>query len=90
MLSGSFEGYRARSDYIALMNQRYGDVIELVDVGRRKTDVAYLIKEKYATDHEKSAIAMEQGISIVTPRELEEKLAAYRTYIIEGRQSHEH
>ena len=67
------------------MNQKYGDVIQMVDVGKRKTEVAFLVKEVFATDHEKSAIANSMGIPIITPKALDEKLAAYKSYIIEGR-----
>ena len=85
MLSGSFDGYRSRSDFVAEMNRKYGDVIQMVDVGKRKTEVAFLVKEIYATDHEKSAIANAMGIPIITPKGLDEKLAAYKSYITEGR-----
>lgn len=86
MLSGSFDGYRSRAEFVAEMNRRYGDVIQMVDVGKRKTEVAFLVKETFATDHEKSAIAASQGIPIITPKALDEKLAAYRSYILEGRE----
>ena len=85
MLSGSFDGYRSRSDFVAEMNRKYGDVVQLVDVGKRKTEVAFLIKEAHATDHEKSAIANAMGITIITPKAFNEKLEAYRSYILEGR-----
>lgn len=85
MLSGSFDGYRSRSDFITEMNQKYGDVVQLVDVGKRKTDVAFLVKEEFATDHEKSAIANDMGIPIIAPKALNEKLAMYQAYILEGR-----
>lgn len=84
MLSGSFEGYRSRSDFIADMNRQYGEIVQLVDVGKRKTGVAYLIKEAYATDHEKSAIAQAAGIRIVTPKELSRMLHTYCTNIKEA------
>lgn len=82
MLTGSFEGYRARKDFIAEMNALYGDIIELVDVGKRKLDVHFLIKEEWTTDHEKSAIAAEYGIPIITPAQMRELLERYKTYII--------
>lgn len=80
MMSGSFNQYRARADFIRSMNDMYGDVIELVDVGKRKTDVQFLVKEAHATDHEKSAIASQCGVPIVTPKDLEESIKEYATY----------
>lgn len=87
MMSGSFDGYRSRADFVTEMNRLYGDIVQLVDVGKRKTGVVYLVKEDHATDHEKSAIANAMGIPIVTPRDLKEKLEAYHSYISEGRES---
>lgn len=80
MLTGSFDGYRARADWVADMNHKYGDTIELVDVGKRKIDVDFLVKEEWATDHEKSAIAAEYGIPVVTPAVMEELLKRYASY----------
>lgn len=87
MMSGSFDGYRARADFVAEMNRRYGSVVQLVDVGKRKTGVSYLVKEAHSSDHEKTAIAHECGIEILTPAEMEERLRRYYTYIIEGKWS---
>lgn len=84
MLSGSFDGYAARRDWVAAMNAKYGDVFELVDVGTRKLDVQYLIKEEWATDHTKSSIARDYGIPIVTPAKMEEILATGKAYIYRG------
>jgi hypothetical protein len=83
-MSGSFDAYRARADFVADMNRKYGNIVQLVDVGKRKTEVSYLVKENHATDHEKSAIAAANGIKIVTPTALEEILAGYSTYITGG------
>ena len=87
MMSGSFDAYRARADFVTDMNNKYGDVVQLVDVGKRKTTVEFLVKETHATDHEKSAIAHANGIEIITPADLEQKIANYRTYIIGGEKS---
>lgn len=84
MLSGTFDGYRSRADFVLAMNRAYGDVVEVVDVGKRKTEVAFLIKEAYATDHEKSAIARAEGIPMVTPSVFQQKLAAYQAYQRKG------
>lgn len=84
MLTGSFDGYRARADYIAAMNAKYGEYIELVDIGKRKLDVDFLIKEPWTSDHEKSAIAEAYGIPVVSPAQMEELLKVYASYINRG------
>lgn len=84
MMSGSFDGYSARRDWLAAMNAKYGDAFELVDVGVRKLDVQYLVKESWATDHSKSAIARDYSIPIVTPAQMEEILSAGKAYIFRG------
>lgn len=84
MMTGSFDGYRSRKDFIAEMNAKYGAYIQLVDVGKRKTGVDYLIKEEYTSDHEKSAIAKDCNIPIVTPAQMKEILSGAVAYIIEG------
>ena len=86
MMSGSFDNYRSRADFVTDMNTKYGDVVQLVDVGKRKTGVEFLVKEAHATDHEKSAIAAAYGIEVITPKALEEKIVDYRTYILGGGQ----
>lgn len=85
MMSGSFSGYRSRKDFVTEMNNKYGAHVQLVDVGKRKTGVDFLVKEDYTTDHEKSAIARSAGICIITPHDMEEKLKAFSTYISERR-----
>lgn len=84
MLSGSFDGYAARRDWVTAMNKKYGKYFEVIDVGTRKLDVQYLVKEEWATDHNKSDIAKEYGIPIVTPAKMEEILATGMAYIYRG------
>lgn len=69
MLSGSFNGYSNRSDFVAFVNSLYGDYYRVIDIGKRKLDCDYLIKEQYTSDHSKTQIAKEYGIPIVTPSE---------------------
>lgn len=80
MMSGSFDRYRSRADFVKEMNDLYGDVVELVDVGKRKTGVQFLVKENHTIDHEKSAIAKSNGISIITPAGLAEGIKEIATY----------
>lgn len=88
MMTGSFDGYRSRKDFLADMNTLYGHVIQLVDVGKRKTGVDYLIKETWTSDHEKSAIAKANNIPIITPAQMREILKGAVAYIIEGSEGH--
>lgn len=85
MMSGSFSGYSSRSEYLREMNQQFGQVVQLVDVGKRKTDVDFLVKESYTSDHEKSVIARQSGIPVITPQGLKEKIETLYTYINERR-----
>lgn len=84
MMTGSFDGYRSRKDFIADMNEKYGDMIQLIDVGKRKTGVDYLIKEPWTSDHEKSAIAAEYHIPVVSPAQMKEIISGAIAYINEG------
>ena len=69
MATGSFNGYNNRDEYFKQLNDAFGNVIQIIQTGKRKTGVSYLIKEKNAVDHSKSQIAKECGIPIVTPAE---------------------
>lgn len=69
MMTGSFNGFENRKDYLNELNDAFGQIIQVIDVGRRKTGVNYLIKEKGAPDRSKTALAIEAGIPIVTPKE---------------------
>ncbi len=69
MLTGSFNGYENRSDFLKEVNDTFGNVLQVIDVGKRKTGVHYLIRERNAVDRSKTAIAKEYGIPIVTPAE---------------------
>lgn len=69
MLSGSFNGYSNRSDFVAYVNSLYGDYYRIIDIGKRKLECDYLIKEAHTSDHSKTQIAKEYDIPIVTPSE---------------------
>lgn len=71
MVTGTFTGYLNRDEFIAHLNEKYGQYVQIVNVGRRKTGVHFLIKEEGAVDHSKSQIAREYGIPIVTPQTFE-------------------
>lgn len=69
MATGSFHGFSNRDDYFRQLNDAFGQTIQIIQTGKRKTGVSYLIKEKDAVDHSKSQIAKECGIPIITPSE---------------------
>lgn len=80
MATGSFNNYANRDDFFKDINDAFGSYIHVIQTGKRKTGVSYLIKELNAVDHSKSQIAKECGIPIVTPAEffsIMEKLCPY-------------
>lgn len=81
MGTGAFHGYNNREEFFRLINDAYGMYICVVQTGKRKTGVSYLIKEHDAVDHTKSAIARECGIPIVTPAEFISIIASMCPYI---------
>lgn len=83
MGTGSFHGYNNREEYFRLINEAYGMYVNVIQTGKRKTGVSYLIKEKDAIDHSKSQIARECGIPIVTPSEFVSIVASMCPYIPE-------
>ena len=84
MATGSFHGYSNRNDLFTELNDTYGGVLQIIQTGKRKTGISYLVKERDAIDHSKSQIAYENNIPIITPDEL--KLIVEKTvqYIIEN------
>ena len=67
MGTGSFHGYPNRETYFALLNEVFGEYVHIIQTGKRKTGISYLIKEEDAVDHSKSALAKACGIPIITP-----------------------
>lgn len=67
MGTGSFHGYNNREEYFRLIKDAFGQYVDVIQTGKRKTGISYLIKEDDAIDHSKSRIAKEQGIPVVTP-----------------------
>lgn len=83
MGTGSFHGYSSRDEFFRLINEAYGMYIHVVQKGKCKTGISYLIKEADAIDHSKSQIARECGIPIVTPSEFISIIASKCPYIPE-------
>lgn len=69
MGTGSFHGFDNREQFFNLINDAYGQYVQIIQTGKRKTGVSFLIKEKDAVDHSKSQIARECSIPIITPAE---------------------
>ena len=69
MMTGSFNGYENRDDFLTDVNDAFGEIVQVIDVKKRKNNVHYLIREKNARDRSKTATAKEMGIPIVTPKE---------------------
>lgn len=83
MGTGSFHGYTSRDEFFRLINDAYGAYINVIQTGKRKTGISYLIKERDAVDHSKSQIAAQYGIPVVTPSEFVAIIASRCPYIIE-------
>lgn len=83
MGTGSFHGYKNRSEFFKLLNDAYGSWINIIETGKRKTGISYLIKEDDAVDHSKSAIARECGIPVVTPTMFLSIIASMCPYVSE-------
>ena len=74
MATGSFNGYTNRDEYFKELNDAFGNSIQVIQVGKRKNNVDYLVKEKNAVDHSKSKLAEDCGIPTITPKALFELL----------------
>ena len=74
MITGSVEGFTNREDYVDYLNEKFGDKIHVIQVGRRKSNVAALIQDPGAVSHSKTKVAKEAGIPILTSRQFIEVL----------------
>lgn len=83
MGTGSFHGYSNREEFFRLINDAFGAYINVIQTGKRKTGISYLIKENDAVDHSKSQIAREKSIPIVTPSDFFAIIASMCPYNID-------
>lgn len=67
MATGSFHGFNNRDSFFTFVNEHFGSYVHVIQTGKRKTGVTFLIKEEDAIDHSKSQTARENNIPIVTP-----------------------
>ena len=70
MMTGSIHGFDTRDQFIAWLNEKYGDYFVFYNVGKRKSNVHFLIAEPEAGFHSKMQLAQDNGISIVSSAQL--------------------
>lgn len=75
---GSFNNFSSRKEFFDEVNAAFGNVIQVIEVGRRKTGVSYMLIDN-GTAHTglKYNTAVECGIPIVTPAEFVNILTQY-------------
>lgn len=69
MISGSITGFSNKHDFVPWLNERVGQYLQIMEVGKRKTNVDFLVKEPTSVDHAKTGIALEAGIPIVSSKQ---------------------
>lgn len=75
MLSGNIRGFRDRNDFIKALNLAYGGVVDIrISESKRKTGIYALVQEEDTPNRGKAVCALENGIPIVTPKELANRI----------------
>lgn len=69
MISGSINGFSNKHEFVPWLNDRIGKYLQVMEVGKRKSNVDFLVKEPTSVDHAKTALALEVGIPIVSSSE---------------------
>lgn len=67
MATGAFHGFSSRDEFFRKINTAFGDQVHVINVGKRKNNVDFLIKEVDAPDRTKATIAAQAKIPVVTP-----------------------
>lgn len=67
MATDSFYGYGSREEYFDMLNELFGQYAHIIQTGKRKTGISYLICEDGASDSAKMGVARDCGIPIITP-----------------------
>ena len=80
MVTGQFKGWPSRDQFLEYLNTRFGQYCQFHNVGVRKTGVDFLIREEDTPAHNKTKIAIERKIPMVTPA----ALVALLEYTFEG------
>ena len=75
---GSFDNFSSREEFFNQVNDAFGNIVQVIEVGKRKTSVHFLIMDK-SSSHSggKYTVAVENGIPIVTPLEFVNILDGY-------------
>lgn len=75
---GSFNNFSSRKEFFDEVNEAFGSFIQVIEVGKRKTGVSYMIIDN-GTPHTglKYNAAVESGVPIVTPAEFVNILNQY-------------
>lgn len=66
MLTGSIHGYNSRSEFLQAINEEYGKYFRIEDNKKTVRDTYCLVKEPNTVDHEKTVIAINNNIPIMT------------------------
>ena len=67
MATGAFHGFSNRGEFFRKINDAFGEYVHVIDVGKRKGNVDFLIKEVDAPDRTKATLAAQERIPVVTP-----------------------
>lgn len=86
MITGVIPGFENRDDFVHALNQVGRGLIRLRVVGKRKTDVLCLVKEKDTPVSGKVECALENGIPIKTSEEFKDwVMARIREWVASGK-----
>lgn len=78
MAHGSFNKFNSRGEFFKEVNEAFGEFIQIIEVGVRKTGVSYLIIDNGVSHSgQKYKAAVETGVPIVTPEEFVNILTGY-------------
>lgn len=70
MITGSIPGYKDREDFVKEMNSKLGAYIQVRLVGKRMSNVDYLVTSSTSSTSSKAQLARRSGIPIIKPEEL--------------------
>ena len=75
---GSFDNFPNRGEFFREVNEAFGNFIQVIESGKRKSGISYLIMEKHTSRSGlKYEAAQEAGVPIVTPAEFVNILTSY-------------
>lgn len=89
MGTSPYQGFSSREQYFNILNDMFGKFVHIVQVGKRKTNVDYLICERDASSSAKIGIALDYNIPRVTPAQFLTMLYGAYPGVITPEQYHE-